>query len=181
MCHDVWRDGDVMLRAWLVDNAQLIMVSPNMIPWINWRYKELAHFVPSPIDIGKFKSDNTDRNGKALWVGRLHRNKGVTNAIHWAESNDVTLDIYGYGATDMAGERYRGEVSNDALPALLADYSQFVFLPGSPDACPRTTIEAYMAGCELVINDYVGSKYWFTQQPNALTSATSDFWRVIDA
>ncbi len=185
MCHDIWRDGDVMLRGWLTRNARMIFVSPTMGNWINWRmgYNEntdIPAYIPSPIDISKFTSDNTDRNGKAIWVGRLHENKGVTNAIQWANANDVTLDIYGYGDESLAGEHYRGEITNDALPALLSNYSKFVFLPDAPDSCPRTTLEAYAAGCELVINGYVGSKYWLTKEPDALTSATSDFWRVIN-
>jgi len=178
--HDIWRDGDTALRAWLIDHATLIMVSPEMTKRHNWhgRYKAI-HYIPSPIDIDKFTSENTSRNGRAIWVGRLHYKKGVANAIQWAQDNDYPLDIYGYGDTHIAGEFYRGEIANEKLPALLSDYSRFVFLPTAFDSCPRTTLEAYFAGCELIINDNCGSRYWLENDIPALRSATTDFWRVI--
>ena len=32
----------------------------------------------------------------------------------------------------------------------------FIHLPNGPDPCPRTVIEAEIAGCELVVNKNVG-------------------------
>ncbi len=40
--------------------------------------------------------------------------------------------------------------------------------------------EAWAAGCELIVNRNVGALYWL-DQPEAIESAGSDFWRLVEA
>jgi hypothetical protein len=85
------------------------------------------------------------KNGKALWAARNHPQKGLTGARIWAHSNAVHLTEI----TDAPRE--------DVLAAM-AEHTWFVFLPKGFDSCPRTLIEAELAGCEIVTNSEAGRR-----------------------
>lgn len=82
---------------------------------------------------------------EALWAARNHPQKGRINARIWAQRNDVPL----VELTD---------VSRETVLAHMAQAQWFVFLPKGFDSCPRTLIEAELAGCEIVTNDLAGRR-----------------------
>jgi glycosyltransferase involved in cell wall biosynthesis len=65
------------------------------------------------------------------------------------------------------------------MPALLAEYERFVFLPTVIEPFGRTVVEAWAAGCEIITNGLVGARYWMEEDPGALETAGEDFWRVV--
>lgn len=81
----------------------------------------------------------------ALWAARNHPQKGLMGARIWAQNHGVPL----VEITDAP----RREVL-DAMS--VARY--FVLLPKGFDTCPRTLIEAELAGCEIVTNQWAGRR-----------------------
>lgn len=85
------------------------------------------------------------KNGAALWAARDHPQKGLTGARIWAHRNGIAL-------TEITNAPRR-----DVLEAM-AVHTYFVFLPKGFDSCPRTLIEAELAGCEIVTNHLAGRR-----------------------
>jgi len=86
-----------------------------------------------------------DKTHDALWAARNHPQKGRIGARIWAASNGRRL-------TEMTNAPRQ-----DVLDAM-AIHRTFVFLPKLVDACPRTLIEAELAGCEIVTNARAGRR-----------------------
>jgi hypothetical protein len=86
-----------------------------------------------------------EKNGKALWAAREHPQKGRIPARIWALRSGLEL-------TEITG------APRETVLAAMATHSYFVFLPKGFDACPRTLIEAELAGCVLVTNDLAGRR-----------------------
>jgi hypothetical protein len=115
-----------------------------------------------------------ERKG-AIWLGMHpnHPGKGVDLALEWASGNGG-LDIYGNQAPN-GGVRY------EDVPRLLARYKTFVHLPRALEPFGRAVVEAWAAGCELVLNRKVGARYWIEENQRGLQTASRDFWRVVTA
>lgn len=86
-----------------------------------------------------------DKQDAALWAARNHPQKGRIGARIWAKAQGVPL-------TEIT-DAPRAEVL-----AAMAAHRWFVFLPKGLDACPRTLIEAELAGCDIVTNDLAGRR-----------------------
>jgi hypothetical protein len=65
------------------------------------------------------------------------------------------------------------------MPALLARYKTLVFLPTVLEPFGRVVAEGWAAGCEIVTNGLVGAAYWIEEDPDAISTAAEDFWRVV--
>jgi len=182
--YDLWKDGDMRLRAWIAEHAvAVVMVSPMQREWIDWRLDAPIEYVPSAVDLAPFKAARADAKAGNVWIGRLERGKGLHAALAWAQTQGEPLDVYGFGrlAKDLEGEPwYRGMLEHTAVPPVLGAAKRFVFLPQQPDPCPRSVIEAWAAGCELVLNGNVGTLWWLENEPEALENAAERFWEVIE-
>jgi len=180
LCYDIWKFYDNGLRTWLLANAQPIFVTPLLETRVDWHFARPARHIPSPIDLTPFEAArNGHERGGAIWLGRLFKSKGLENAVQWAATNAIPLDFYGPGV-DIPTEHYRGIVPYEDVPATLARYRYFVFLPTEFDPCPRTVIEAWAAGCDLVLNGNQGASWWIEHAPDKLRTATADFWKVVN-
>jgi glycosyltransferase involved in cell wall biosynthesis len=142
-------------------------------------YDNTSPCIPPALDLEVFRQVGQahslmqeERKG-AVWVGMHpnHPGKGLDFAIEWARGNGG-LDIYGNGAPN-------GLVKQEDIPRLLARYRTFVHLPRALEPFGRSVVEAWAAGCELVINRKVGARYWIEEKPKALQTAAKDFWAVV--
>jgi len=107
--------------------------------WID-RAPEWNHGWIDPDDV----SPNM-KTGDALWAARNHPQKGLINARLWAARENRALT----------------EITNAPRAIVLnamAEHRTFVFLPKGIDSCPRTLIEAELAGCEIVTNSNAGRR-----------------------
>ena len=84
--------------------------------------------------------EGAQRRSGALWAARNHPQKGLAAARSWAEAEGVPL-------TEVT------DAPRAFVLEQMARHETFVFLPAELDACPRTVIEAGLAGCRLVVND----------------------------
>jgi glycosyltransferase involved in cell wall biosynthesis len=128
--------------------------------------------IPPALNLDRFKAIEGERKG-AVWLGMHpnHPGKGLDLALDWARGNGG-LDIYGNGAPN-------GLVPYEDVPRLLARYQLFVHLPRAIEPFGRSVVEAWAAGCALVINRNVGARYWIEENPRGLETAAEDFWRVV--
>lgn len=175
---DLWRVCDDGLRAWLLDNAEPVLVSPVLAEVAAWRFAKPYRYAPSVIDLAAFRrAANGQQRAGACWVGRCFASKGIDEARAWASENGVPLDVYGEGPDKPADGK--GMVAQSELPQTLAHYEWFVFLPREFDPCPRSVIEAWAAGCKLVLNGRQGASWWIEHDPAALEDAAGRFWRLV--
>lgn len=168
-----WYEPEV--RAWLDNHATPICCSPIQQDYMGFTK---AHLIPPPVNLSRFEAAAAKVNGSrkgAVSVGSWRNlGKGPHRVLAWAEGNNI--DFYGSGPFAPTTSK---EVAYEGMPALLAHYETFVFLPVVIEPFGRSVAEAWAAGCEIVTNDLVGAKYWITENPDALRTAASDFWKTV--
>ena len=139
------------------------------------RMKGAGECIPPAIDLGAFHhyASQDHRHGSCC-VGRMAYGKGLELLAEYPEPVDV------YSSVPFITEgnaRYQGKTADVA--ATLAQYQRFVFLPTALEPCGRSVLEAWAAGLDLVVNRNVGAIYWIEQEPEALRTASADFWELI--
>ena len=138
---DVWPHGDPALRDWLLSSATLMFTSPfhrAIFP------SKTGEIVPPPIPVSRFREWNVKRQG-TVWLGQMTGpHYGVAEAVSWAYDTKQHVDFYGPGRGPGGGpyHTYRGTVDYDDVPALLASYERFLFLPTAPQPCSREILFA---------------------------------------
>ena len=107
--------------------------------WFNLQYE----ISPGPMDVTKIPR-GVPKEDFALWAGRSVGHKNRQGAQEWAEKNGVRFVA----------------LSNEPRETILEAMGRarwFVHLPRDIiDPCPRTVIEAEIAGCEIVTNELCG-------------------------
>lgn len=185
---DRWHVGSPVLRRWLLDNSQLLIFSsPSHVENFPYELDAPYKLVPPPVDVERFRQAaelSKSRQGN-IWIGRIHPAKGTGSAIDWAIRNGETIDFYGYfgytgNSFNIPGfAYYRGSYTQDELPDLLARYKRFIFMPLEPESFSRTTVEAWAAGCELVLDGDIGALWWIENRPYDIASGAELFWEVV--
>ena len=173
--HDVcpWLSQDV--RKWLHRNALQICCSPIQADHMGLA----ARLIPPPIDLSRFEKAaehvNGNRGGAVSIASWRNYGKAPHKAAEWGAQNGG-IDFWGGGELAPPGCQ---PVSYDSMPALLAQYQTFVFLPTVLEPFGRLVAEAWAAGCEIVTNHLVGAGYWISEKPEAIDTAAEDFWGIV--
>ena len=175
--HDVGPHLQDGVRDWIALTAKQICCSP-----IQAEYMGLggALLIPPPVDLSRFEAAATQVNGNrqdrtcciASW---RNLGKGAVLAAEWADQHGG-LDFYGGGQLAPPGAQ---EVPYERMPALLASYVRFLFLPTVIEPFGRLVAEAWAAGCEVITNNLVGARYWIEERPEGMETAASDFWEAV--
>lgn len=186
--HDLWPFGSPYVRRWVLDNAALVIFNSQ-------KQRELFQFpvgapyayVPQPVDVARFRAAaeayNGDRQG-VIWLGRVEVGKGIQNVVDWALRNDTPVDVYGRSDSPMTHAqlvppcRYCGPVAYGDLPELLARYEKFIHLPVKTDICGRVAVEAWAAGCELILGGDVET-FWKWVEMTDFQNAGAEFWEKV--
>lgn len=180
--YDVWPHGDARVRDWLLREARVVvMQTPLQRAAFEWKVTAPVVLMPPAMDLSPFRRPRNSQSAGTLWLGRIHVNKGVLEAIEWAKEHGP-VDFYGAGGVlpPEPNVRHLGQVPPDEVPALLSRYEKFLFLPREVDPCPRSVFEAWAAGCELVVNERVGSMYWIREHPDEVESGAARFWELFE-
>jgi hypothetical protein len=183
--HDMWPHGDPELREYLLTHSNMVMMSsplhrehfPHAI-----KAKKVVD-VPSALDANRFLNnrDKFERKG-TVWAGRMYLGKGLDRAAEWARQNNEPVSVFGYGPLrDKLRNplQYIGEVEHDAVDLLYPRFERFLFLPDQIEPFGRTAVEAWLSGCELVINGRVGAKWWMDNQPETLKHGATYYWNKV--
>jgi glycosyltransferase involved in cell wall biosynthesis len=137
-----------------------------------------AQCIPPAVDLGRFAEAAEHVNGSragAVSVGSWRNHgKAPHKAAEWGARNGG-VEFYGAGPMSPPG---CAEVPYDQMPALLASYETFVFLPTVLEPFGRLVAEAWAAGCRIVTNELVGAGYWLRENPEAIETSASDFWQI---
>lgn len=172
--HDVGPHLQADVTGWLAKNARHVCCSPLQAEYMGIK----AKCVPPPVDIDRFEraaKGVQDRSG-AVCVGSWRNiGKSPQRALDFVRGNGG-IDFYGGGPFAPAGSQ---EVAYEDMPALLARYATFVYLPSVLEPFGRVVAEAWASGLEIVTNGLVGARYWIEQNPQGLENAADDFWRLV--
>jgi glycosyltransferase involved in cell wall biosynthesis len=190
---DPWHQGDVIFRRWVLDHASMVIFNSPMAadhcPWpIPFGVRK--EMCPPPVDIAAFERaalPDDEREGN-VFVGRVDFNKGIHRAIDWALVHDKTLDVYGPGRLNVPEQMQNqiavhGPVPYAEMPGIFGRAKRFVFLPAGEESYSRTTVEAWAAGCELVIDkSKIGAWRWIAHAPEQITMkvAVNRFWGIVE-
>jgi glycosyltransferase involved in cell wall biosynthesis len=179
--HDLARPGgpgDPALVRWALEHATSVFTSPLH------RVERETRVIPPAIDLARFGSTDGDRPRGVCWLGSpMHAGKGLVQAIEWAEENEP-VDFWGVTAEQVPPSPHvqaKGLVPPEHVPSILKLYRRFVFLPTTVEPFGRAVVEAWAAGCELVVNRNVGALHWLESpdKHDKLRTAGSDFWRLV--
>jgi hypothetical protein len=174
--HDVGPHVQPEVHAWLAENAEIVCCSPLQAQYMGL---EGATCIPPAVDLLRFEAAAASMNGNrrgSVCVGQWRNyGKAAHKAAEWGAMNGG-VEFFGDGPFAPPGSV---AVPYEAMPALLAEYERFVFLPTVIEPFGRTVVEAWAAGCEIITNGLVGARYWMEEDPGALETAGEDFWRVV--
>lgn len=173
--HDVGPHLQTGVKDWLIENARQVCCSP--IQAEHMGLSGMIGCVPPPVDLDRFRDAGAKMNGNRQGIVSVgswrNHGKAPHRAAEWAQGS---LDFYGGGVFAPPDSR---EIAYEGMPALLARYETFVFLPTVIEPFGRVVAEAWAAGCEIVTNNLVGAKWWIEEDPDKLDTAAADFWSVV--
>ena len=178
--NDVDPNSDPVLRQWFIDNATCLFTSPLHVK--RFPYEVDGATVPPPIDLARFRptrqvKKHTERKGAVAIGAYQNPGKGAMGLTEWARENGG-LDVYGTGQF-IPNANYLGPLDYTDVPKTLWQYETFVHLPTDLEPFGRAVVEAWAAGCQLVVNGNVGAVHWIQNEPEKLETAGEDFWRVV--
>jgi glycosyltransferase involved in cell wall biosynthesis len=184
---DWWKVGDPALRKWLLTYSHcLVFLSPYHFRQFPFRHSAPVTIIPPAVDPAPFIEAHGQQRRGTIWLGHMHDpdRKGVDLAIRWAVRKNEVVDFYGDGApeylTTHAYARVHPAVPYREVPALMAQYERFLFLPRHSEAFGRTVIEALYAGCEIVINAVPGCMWYLEADAlDRVQSGSKDFWNTV--
>ena len=134
-----------------------------------------GELVPPALDLERFRlTRNLNHRTGAVCIGRMAYGKGLELLAEYPEPVDVYSSV---PVNSERNARYKGAAAD--VPATLAQYERFVFLPTALEPFGRAVVEAWAAGLDLVVNRNVGALYWIENYPGALDSAAADFWTLV--
>jgi hypothetical protein len=176
--HDVGPHLRPEVRQWLDINASSICCSPLQMKFME-PATTVVDMIPPAIDLSRFEqaaaSSNGNRHGNVSVGSWRNYGKAPHRVAEWGAQNGG-VNFYGGGMFAPGESR---EIPYESMPELLASYERFVFLPSVLEPFGRVVAEAWASGCELVVNDLVGAKWWITERPEAIETAAEDFWKVV--
>ena len=182
--HDLARvggPGDPALVRWALEHATSVFTSPLHRDRFPHQVERETHVIPPPIDLARFRPRDKSRPRGACWLGSaMHAGKGLLQAFEWAEENEP-VDFWGVlpeQVPDSPRITAKGLVPPEYVPKILGLYRRFVFLPTTVEPFGRAVVEAWAAGCELILNRNVGALHWL-EHPDGLRTAAADFWRLV--
>jgi glycosyltransferase involved in cell wall biosynthesis len=116
-----------------------------------------ATLIPPPVDLEPVREAAEGVNGRPVRRVSVGSWRNYGKAPHKVAEWGARTAASTSSAAGSSRPRVSQEVSQDAMPALLAQYETFVFLPTVIEPFGRLVAEAWAAGCELVVNEHVGA------------------------
>lgn len=177
--HGMWEAGDPIFRRWVLENADLVTFnSPFQRQRFPYQIDVPIDFVPLPIDIEHFKPRDAGERTGTIHTGVIAPVKGIAHVVDWALRTHTPVDFYGARLTNIPIVppcRYMGNAAYEAMPGLLAQYKDFVCMHHHKDLYSRNVIEAWAAGCNLILG--AGKEmFWDWFDPDACQNAAQTFW-----
>jgi glycosyltransferase involved in cell wall biosynthesis len=186
---DPWHYGDIMLRRWVLGHAKHLLFNSQLaVDTSPWYIDRPYSLVPPPVDLDLFRQARLPLDARQgnIFVGRVSPVKGAHIAIDWALRHAEPLDLYGTVELPTSGLpdniRFHGAIPYAYLPGIYGAARRFVFFPGAVESYSRTTVEAWAAGCELLLDsEKIGAVEWLQEAPQAIEfeAAITAFWEIV--
>lgn len=177
--NDLARHEARELRWWLEDHALHVFTSP-----LHQRLYGLDGAwpnIPPAVDLDAFRPNGElEREGACAIAPWQNTGKGQQLVKEWSENHEP-VDVYGGGPFIPHGPmlNVEGPIPPGEVAATLWRYERFVHLPTAPEPFGRAVVEAWAAGCELIVNRLVGALHYIENEPEKLTTASADFWSLV--
>ena len=153
---------------------------------------ENSSLVPSPIDVGVFKVDDSveREKGSVCCMGNLVKDKGSESLLEFIDSNqNMKFYIAGWGEEVEEFKKrdnveFLGELDRKQIVKVYQKCEYFYHRPLWNEPFGRTVVEAFLCGCHLLLNDSVGAISWDWDYSNyeeikKNVQSQNNFWRVI--
>jgi len=183
---DMWAYGDDELRDWLLSNAAMTIFNSELhYRWFLRPVNTPVAIVPPPMDLAPFRAASEAYEGEregVLWIGAMHRVKGIMEAVYWARTNKTQVDFYGTGTSIPKQEqfvRYCGLTAYNRVPELMARYKTLLYIVRGVEGFGRTIAEAWASGMELELGGMIGAKWWIDNYPASLDNGAEIFWQTV--
>ena len=150
-----------------------------------------SSLVPSPIDtkrftLGKEKEDNT-----VIYTGNICKEKGIEGLIEYAlENKHLKFYVIGWGAMvedvkKIDNIQYLEGMEQEKLVEYYQKCEYFYHRPTWKEPFGRTVVEAYLCGCNLLLNNNVGAISWDWDYSDynliqKKVQSQSNFWNIIE-
>lgn len=150
----LWRKADYFHALNSSEASSIIKLLPNANVVV----------IPNGVDIPDYKKNKFSSKKKILFLGRLHRKKGISELLSaWASvylrlKNSIELHIAGWGDIEilekiknMDGVIYHGAVHGEKKRNLLESCDGFI-LPSFSEGLPMTVLEAWSYGIPVMMS-----------------------------
>ena len=152
---------------------------------------EPSIIIPPPVDTSVFKIDYDVERKENQWIytGGFKKHKGVDEVLQWADAHrDKKVLMVGggrYRPMKLPNIEILDQVDTPELVRLYNESRGYVHIPHNFDCAPRTTIEAYLCGCELHLGPKDGNlSFQFDWRDRdgmraVIADAPASFWRQL--
>jgi len=162
--HDYFVSGNFKNFKNIFKNAllNLFLTKAHMFEYLKYHDIGKADYNTSPIDTEKFKISNSiiKDDKLAIWIGNMHKNKGLNNLLKFAkEKPEWWFKLFGKlpkNVTFSNNIEVIGEVEQNELVKWYQKARYFIALPNWIEPFGRSVVEAYLCGCDLIVNDRIG-------------------------
>jgi len=177
----------IPLIEWIAfKNSDRIIVTANYDKkYIQTRYTipgKKINVVRNYIDTSLFKPKQAIRFDRALYIGRLEKQKNLFRLLKAAQMSGIGIDILGQGSMlpplikearkSKINTRFLGIVPNKRLPLLINKYEIFI-LPSLWEGMPKALLEAMSCGLACIGTDIKGTREVIQHMKNGLLCKTS--------
>lgn len=113
-----------------------------------------------------FFDKGEERVNKIMFVGNIHEGKGIYQIIDYAKDNPkLIFDFYYKRSSQKAFHQLKklkncnlvGYVPKEKIHENYNIYKYFIHIPVHQESFGRAVGEAYLSGCDLIVNDRVGA------------------------
>jgi len=167
-------------------NSDIIIVSAKYDKkYIQTRYKvpgKKIRIVRNYIDTALFKPKQAIRFDRALYIGRLEKQKNLFRLLTAAKISGIGIDLLGQGSLlhelkkearkSRIDARFLGTVPNKRLPLLINKYEIFI-LPTLWEGMPKALLEAMSCGLACIGTDVKGTREVIQHRKNGVLCKTS--------
>lgn len=114
----------------------------------------------------EFYDKGHERINKVMFVGNIHEGKGVAEIIEFARTNkDMLFDFYYNRSSNVLLSQLKklpncklvGYVPKEEIYNNYNKYKYFIHIPRHYESFGRAVGEAFLCGCELIVNERVGA------------------------